>query len=287
MPDDISRGSGEAESIRQMTEHAIARYGVDRRRVFVTGLSAGGAMASVMLATYPETYAAGAIVAGLPYGCAGSVQEAFEAMFSDKNYSARALGDKVRQASSHSGPWPAVTVWHGTADAIVKPSNADHIVRQWSDVHGLSPEPSQSEMIGSHARRVWRDAQGRPAVEAYVIAGMPHAVPLDLNGSAAEVGAVGPFFLDVGVSSTLMSARAWGLADVSYKATGKAAGMFGPGVGGAPGQFPTGSPADIVAAAMKAAGLPAGDGTKGSLPGAGIDPQAIVDAALRQAGLKR
>ena len=61
-------GRGEALSIREMTEAMVVRHGLDRKRVFVTGLSAGGAMASVMLATYPDVYAGGAIIAGLPFG---------------------------------------------------------------------------------------------------------------------------------------------------------------------------------------------------------------------------
>jgi poly(hydroxyalkanoate) depolymerase family esterase len=73
LPGDTTRDLGEARSIRQMVEHAIANFGVDRSRVFVTGLSAGGAMASAMLATYPEVFAGGAIIAGLPHGSARSV----------------------------------------------------------------------------------------------------------------------------------------------------------------------------------------------------------------------
>ena len=65
LADDIERGKGEALSIRQMVEAMIRDHGIDRRRVFVTGLSAGGAMTSVMLATYPEIFAAGAVIAGL------------------------------------------------------------------------------------------------------------------------------------------------------------------------------------------------------------------------------
>jgi poly(hydroxyalkanoate) depolymerase family esterase len=67
------RDAGEALSIRQMIEKVIVQFGTDRRRVFVTGLSAGGAMTSVMLATYSEVFAGGAILAGLPYGSASSV----------------------------------------------------------------------------------------------------------------------------------------------------------------------------------------------------------------------
>ena len=76
--EDTSRGRGEALSIRQMIERMVIDHGIDRSRIYITGLSAGGAMTSVMLATYPEVFAGGAIVAGLPYGCcrqrAGSVR---------------------------------------------------------------------------------------------------------------------------------------------------------------------------------------------------------------------
>src|SRR5437763_1256534 len=66
---------GEAASIRAMVDRTVADHGLDPRRVFVTGLSAGGAMAAVMLAAYPEAFAGGAVVAGVPYGCAGTEGE--------------------------------------------------------------------------------------------------------------------------------------------------------------------------------------------------------------------
>jgi hypothetical protein len=143
-----------------------------RRKVFVTGLSAGGAMASVMLATYPEVFAGGAIVAGLPYGCASNVQEAFEAMFMEHGHAAQALGDRVRAASRHRGPWPKISVWHGTSEPIVKPVNGEDIIRQWTNVHGLSDGPSYQESIGIHTRRVWNDANGKSLIEASIISGM-------------------------------------------------------------------------------------------------------------------
>src|SRR5213594_3424078 len=109
-PEDTERDSGEACSIRQMIAHAVKEIGIDRERIFVTGLSAGGAMTSVMLATYPEVFAGGAIIAGLPYGVASNVREAFEAMFTKQGHAAQALGDRVRAASRHRGPWPKISV---------------------------------------------------------------------------------------------------------------------------------------------------------------------------------
>src|SRR5262249_44416653 len=108
LPGDIARDHGEALSIKEMVEHAVATFTLDRRQVFVTGLSAGGAMACVMLATYPEVFAGGAIIAGLPYGCANNVQQAFEAMFAKNGHAAQALGDPVRAASGHRWPWQKI-----------------------------------------------------------------------------------------------------------------------------------------------------------------------------------
>ena len=92
LPGDTARDRGEALSIRQMIEKTIGAHGIDRSRVFVTGLSAGGAMTAAMLATYPEVFAAGAIIAGLPYGTAGNAQQAFESMFQGRSHTAPRLG---------------------------------------------------------------------------------------------------------------------------------------------------------------------------------------------------
>src|SRR5215203_2309469 len=117
--EDSERDQGEAVSIRQMVEHMIRTHGIDRGRVFVTGLSAGGAITSVMLATYPEVFAGGGIIAGLPYGAANNVQQAFESMYQSPARPPREWGDLVRAASRHNGPWPRLSVWHGTGDTTV------------------------------------------------------------------------------------------------------------------------------------------------------------------------
>jgi len=93
---DIQRGRGEALSIRQMIEKFVIDNRIDRRRIFITGLSAGGAMTSVMLACYPDVFAGGAIIAGLPFGAAANIQQAFESMFQSPARSAQEWGDLVR-----------------------------------------------------------------------------------------------------------------------------------------------------------------------------------------------
>ena len=112
-----------------MVGKMTADHRIDATRVFVTSLSAGGAMTSVMLATYPDVFAGGAIIAGLPYGAATKFQQALENMYQCPPRPARAWGDLVRRASSHKGPWPCVSVWHGGPDTTVTPSNAVKIVK--------------------------------------------------------------------------------------------------------------------------------------------------------------
>src|ERR1700694_5802815 len=105
-PEDTSRERGEACSIRQMIARMVGDHGIDPGRIFVTGLSAGGAMTSVMLAAYPVVFAAGAIIAGLPYGVASNVREALTGMHGSRAFSPHDLGDLVRKASHHKGKWP-------------------------------------------------------------------------------------------------------------------------------------------------------------------------------------
>jgi feruloyl esterase len=312
LPDDIARGQGEAQSIREMVEHAIATFAADRGRVFVTGLSAGGAMASVMLATYPEVFAGGAIIAGLPYGCANSVQQAFEAMFTEQQNASQTLGHRVRAASPHRGPWPKISVWHGTSDPIVQPSNSEDIIRQWINVHSLAECPSYQESIEGHTRRVWSDANGDALIEAFSISGMAHGVPLATT-RAESCGAAGAFFLDVGISSTHHIAHFWQLHESSVEmpraVSPRSAAIQIPTDGrgfvlvGAPAaashSFAEGSqhqerqrqypldPNAVIAAAFRAAGLPVPEIPTAPRATSHGAPGPIIAAALKSAGLVR
>lgn len=211
-PDDVTRGSGEALSIRQMIEKTVELYNIDRARIFITGLSAGGAMTSAMLATYPEVFSAGAIIAGLPYGTATNVQQAFESMFQGRSRSAKEWGDLVRAASQHRGSWPRVSIWHGDADRTVVPTNAEAIVRQWTDVHGIRAEPVM-DVVDGYPRKAWQRS-GVDAIESYTITGMAHGTPLATGSEDCHCGTAGPFLIEAGISSSRHIAGFFGLTDV-------------------------------------------------------------------------
>jgi poly(hydroxyalkanoate) depolymerase family esterase len=211
--EDSQRDRGEPHSIRQMIAKSIVDHGIDRRRIFVTGLSAGGAMTAIMLACYPEVFAGGAIIAGLPYGAATNVQQAFESMFRSPSRPAREWGDLVRRASSHHGMWPRVSVWHGNADKTVIPSNAREILKQWTDVHGLSLSPSAQTRVDGYPREVWMDGAGDEILESYKITNMAHGTPLAIGEVEGACGVAGPFLLPVGISSSYHISKFFGIAD--------------------------------------------------------------------------
>jgi len=246
-PDDIRRGAGEVESLRQMVAAMVAAHHLDAAQVFVTGLSAGGAMAAAMLATHPECFAGGAIIAGLPFASADGVPQAFERMRGQGLPDAASLAARIRAASSHQGRWPLLSVWQGSADATVDAANAEVIAAAWALLHGARPTPALP--IGRHGHRVWRDAAGRSVVELTTITGMAHGTPLATTGPEA-CGAAGPFMLDVGVSSTRRIAAFWRIAP-----------------------------------AVEGAAAPKVPPRAAAVPPAATSIEAIIGRALRQAGL--
>ncbi|MFG3641633.1 PHB depolymerase family esterase [Micromonospora sp. NPDC047762] len=205
---DTTRGQGEALSIKQMVDHAKANFGVNGSRVYVSGLSAGGAMSAVMLATYPDVFAAGSIIAGIPYRCATSMVNAFSCMNPGADKTPAAWGDLVRGAySGYTGPRPRVAIWHGTSDTTVTPLNGTESRDQWTNVRGVSQTPtSTSSLPGNTSLEVY----GNDDVRLYRISGMGHGTPVDPGSAAEQCGTAGAYFLDT-ICSTYRDALFFGL----------------------------------------------------------------------------
>ncbi|MCQ1578690.1 extracellular catalytic domain type 1 short-chain-length polyhydroxyalkanoate depolymerase [Streptomyces parvus] len=214
-PGDTRRGRGEAASIRQMVAHAATAYGVDTGRVQITGLSAGGAMTSVMLAAYPDVFAAGAVVAGIPYGCGTDVVSAFGCMSPGVDRTPAAWAQAVRDAHpGFAGPWPRVAIWHGDNDATVAPRNADELRDQWTAVHGLGQTPDRTSTIGPNSTRrseyLAADG-GASAVEVNRVPGIGHGTPVDPGSGAEQCGATGTQHFIDSVCSSYWITRFFGL----------------------------------------------------------------------------
>jgi poly(hydroxyalkanoate) depolymerase family esterase len=172
-PEDQVRGAGEPSIIAGITSEIIAEQDIDPQRVFVAGLSAGGAMAAVMGATYPEVYAAVGVHSGLPYRSATDVASAFAAMSGDPGLQRRPR--KTRPNSDRTLRVRTI-VFHGDADHIVHPSNAARIVEAQAK-GGDSAErvKARSSVSRTYTRAVTRDKTGTAVVEHWLIHGSGHA----------------------------------------------------------------------------------------------------------------
>jgi poly(hydroxyalkanoate) depolymerase family esterase len=176
---DQKRDSGEPALIAGMTQHIIDSYPVDSRRVYVAGLSAGGAMAVTMGRTYPDIYAAIGVHSGLPYGAARNVPSAFAAM--RKNRAPKKDSGLDAAQKLGRGNLPTI-VFHGDADTTVHPFNGEQVSAQCRGV-GFGNEMSnrttvhRGQVPNGHAytRTVFRDENDHCIVEHWVVHGGGHA----------------------------------------------------------------------------------------------------------------
>ncbi|HEX8434861.1 PHB depolymerase family esterase [Archangium sp.] len=215
-PTDIARGQGEALSIKQMVDKMMVDHSIDPRRVFVTGLSAGGAMTHVMAAAYPDVFAGAAVMAGVPYKCAATMTDAFSCMSPGADKTPAQWRDLVRGAySNYTGPYPKISIWHGTSDYTVKNTNQAEGMEQWTAVHGIDQTADVTETVAGYPHKVYKDTAGNALVETYAITGMGHGTPIDpaykFPGTTAACGTAGAYVLDTDICSTWYVAKFFGL----------------------------------------------------------------------------
>jgi poly(hydroxyalkanoate) depolymerase family esterase len=165
---DQQRDKGEPAILAGMTRQCMRRYAIDPRRVYVAGLSAGGAMAAVLAANYPDLYAAVGVHSGLAVGSAHDVQSAFAAMRGTP-----AVRSAARKAASRSIP---VIVIHGDRDTTVHPRNGEQVISESLDA-GAASSVERGQVPGGHAytRTVQRDSSGRVVLEHWLVHGAAHA----------------------------------------------------------------------------------------------------------------
>jgi poly(hydroxyalkanoate) depolymerase family esterase len=157
------RGRGEPAILAGMTRDVMGRYNIDPQRVYVAGLSAGGAMAAILGDAYPDLFAAVGVHSGLPTGSATNVQGALSVMKSGA------------AASQRSAASPPTIVFHGDKDATVHPGNGEQVVA--ASAGAFKPETSRARSGNGRdfTRRVYTDAGGRVVAEHWAVHGAGHA----------------------------------------------------------------------------------------------------------------
>ncbi len=208
-PDKTARDKGEAESIRQMMDFTIEGHAVDRSRVYVAGFSAGGAMTAALLAAYPERFAGGAIVAGVPYGCAETVSEALSCMAVGIDHTPAQWASSVRKAAPTHTNFPPLSIWHGRDDDRVVPRNRRELVHQWTAVHGVTAQPVNTELRGRATRERYSNGTAT-VVESILVDRLGHAFPIN-SRDPLTCGRPGDFVVEAGVCAAAEILRFWGL----------------------------------------------------------------------------
>jgi poly(hydroxyalkanoate) depolymerase family esterase len=190
---DQSRGAGEPSILAAVINKVRSTHHVDAQRIYVVGVSAGGAMASILGATYPDLFAAIAVFAGAEFKAATTVSAGFAAMkhggpdpVKQGQLAFDAMLAGLAQTKRQSMP---VIVFHGTADTTVSPVNADQVIAQWGKTNAclalrspgcefaLSEKLSSGEVPGGYAFRkcVYTDPAGRLLMEKWLVQGLGHA----------------------------------------------------------------------------------------------------------------
>jgi len=161
-----ARGKGEPGILAGMVRHVVATHGVDPARVYVAGLSAGGAMAAILGDAYPELFAAVGVHSGLAAGSATDVQSAFAAMGG---------GATAPRRSPKAGATPPTIVFHGDADATVNVVNGERVLAAAGVAAGADVRHGVSASGVPYTRRVWVGGQGLERGEQWTIHGAGHA----------------------------------------------------------------------------------------------------------------
>jgi poly(hydroxyalkanoate) depolymerase family esterase len=213
---EIERGKGECESIKQMVDYMLKKFKADSKNVFVTGMSAGGAMTTVMIATQPGMFKAAAIFAGGPYKPGSNIFSSSGSMVWGVNKTPEEWGDLVwRQNPAFKAKYPRVLIFHGTKDPVVNFRGAQEIVEQWTYLHNADSIPTiiDSAYLGAKdvTRFAYCDKDREEAVVFFKVKDLGHAIPVDPGECDNEGGKTGIFATDKDFYSTYYTACEFGL----------------------------------------------------------------------------
>lgn len=215
------REKGEVKSIRQMIARMQSDFGIDEKQIFITGISAGGAMTLAMLASYPELFASGAVMEAVPYKAADFAPDPFKAMQPGVEQPAEVWGKAVAKAyPGYKGSYPALQIFHGTKDYVCVFKNLTEIMKQWTAVHQIEAKSTLEKNIQGHTHKIYQNQAGKRVVETFAVEGLGHMLAVHPGNGKGQGGqALKPtrkhplaFAKDVGFYAPYWALVSWGLA---------------------------------------------------------------------------
>lgn len=171
--DDFTRNEGETLSLKNMITSMKARLG--SKEVYIIGLSAGGAMASGMLANYPSLFTSGAVVAGIPFPCADGLMQGISCMRNGPSQTPDELVALVKKINPTQKTWPTLSVWTGVKDSIVNSLNSSMLAQQWASLSALDHTPIINKKSGYTITR-WHNSAKEAQVELIEVSNLDHGI---------------------------------------------------------------------------------------------------------------
>lgn len=226
---------GEKPDIVAMVNYVLENNDADPTRIFVMGASSGACMTLAMLATHPDLFAAGATLAGVPYGAWRQGGSCSVCSAQPTSQSEEQWGNIVRDNApdGYAGPWPRVQLWHGTGDSTLLPGWLQEAEKQWKNVHALTSAAESAEGPSGWSRTEYTK-DGKVVLQVNSGAGKDHYLPddvpqaefvkffgLDQDAPVDEPGPVG-------------SGGAGSVGGAGNAGEGNTPGAAGAGTGGAP-----------------------------------------------------
>lgn len=167
---------GDSLGIVSAIRWTIANYGANSARVYATGISSGAMMTNVLLGAYPDIFAAGSAVAGVPYACfQGTPSWSTECATGQLIKTPQEWGNLVRNGyPGFTGTRPKMQFWHGTADDVLYYQNFLEETKQWTNVFGVSTTPTNT--VQNYPIAGWTRYDYGPNVMGISAAGVGHGI---------------------------------------------------------------------------------------------------------------
>ena len=199
-PEDARRDKGELASIAEMVNVLIQNENIDRNRIFISGLSAGAAMANAFAVNYPDIIAGVNINAGVPYGCAMNAYFALSCMEGFIWKFPMVWSSYVKHAINYKGPWPKVSIWHGDQDKRVKPINALNLVHQWTGIHNAKLEKVISQ--DKYSQSIYKNERNQEVIHLFKLKDVGHVQAINSGEREENCGSNGPYVQDSGICAS-------------------------------------------------------------------------------------
>lgn len=224
---DNERGVGELASIKQMIDYMKTNQNIDDNRIYITGMSAGAAIAVSFAASYPDVINRVAPIAGVPYKSASSSMNAFYAMNPGFSKTPTEWGDKIRNANvNYNGNYPKMVILHGTNDAVVAFGNSQELTKQWCNVNGTDyyADITNNNYLNNNVvtQKVYLMSNNTDtAVLRYDFQNIGHIIPIDEGNGEDQGGTTGNYTQDINFYSSYWIAKFFNLVPSTVISTKK------------------------------------------------------------------